>query len=85
MVFGGQQARWLTRCTLLRTMIISGMCGFTNGAAACNKQFRVVEVQRTLYDPPPTATLQGWGEAAPPAFEFRKLCLDVSPEMSTGC
>ena len=65
-------------------MITPGMCGFTIGTAAYDKQFRVVEVQQTLYDPPPTATPQGWREEAPPAFEIRKLCLDVSPEMSTG-
>ena len=65
-------------------MITPVMCGFTIGAAAYNKQFRVVEVQQPLYDPPPTATLQGCREEAPPAFDFRKLCLDVCPEMSTG-
>ncbi|HEU4747186.1 MAG TPA: hypothetical protein VFS56_01705 [Gemmatimonadaceae bacterium] len=29
-----------------------GMCGFTIGAKAYYKQFRVVEVQQTFYDPP---------------------------------
>ena len=29
-----------------------GMCGFTIGAAAYFKQFPVVEVQQTFYDPP---------------------------------
>lgn len=28
-----------------------GMCGFTIGAAAYMKQFQVVEVQQTFYDP----------------------------------
>ena len=30
-----------------------GMCGFTIGAAAYFKQFPVVELQQTFYDPPP--------------------------------
>ena len=68
---------------LLSTMITLGMCGFTIGPAAYCEQFRVVEVQQTFYDPPPT-TLQGWREEAPPDFEFRELSLDASPEMSTG-
>ena len=72
-------------------MIKLGMCGFTIGAAAYYKQFRVVEVQQTFYDPP-TATLQRWREEAPPGFEFTMkawqsgftLGLDVPPKVSTG-
>lgn len=47
-----------------------GMCGFTIGAAAYFRQFSVVEVQQTFYDPPPVATLQKWRAQAPPDFEF---------------
>jgi uncharacterized protein YecE (DUF72 family) len=47
-----------------------GMCGFTIGAAAYFKQFPVVEVQQTFYDPPPRATLEKWRRQAPPEFEF---------------
>ncbi len=47
-----------------------GLCGFTIGAAAYVKQFEVVEVQQTFYDPPPAATLERWRANAPPEFEF---------------
>lgn len=47
-----------------------GMCGFTIGAAAYMKQFSVVEVQQTFYDPPPLATAQKWRAQAPVDFEF---------------
>src|SRR5688572_28141747 len=47
-----------------------GMCGFTIGAAAYFRQFPVVEVQQTFYDPPPLTTVQKWREQAPPQFEF---------------
>lgn len=47
-----------------------GMCGFTIGARAYYKQFRVVEVQQTFYDPPPIQTLERWRSEAPPEFEF---------------
>ena len=47
-----------------------GMCGFTIGAAAYVKQFEVVEVQQTFYDPPPLNTVEKWRAQAPDDFEF---------------
>ena len=47
-----------------------GMCGFTIGAKAYYKQFRVVEVQQTFYDPPRLETLERWRSEAPADFEF---------------
>ena len=47
-----------------------GMCGFTIGAAAYFRQFRVVQVQQTFYDPPPIGTLAKWRRQAPADFEF---------------
>src|SRR6185503_16531494 len=47
-----------------------GMCGFTIGAAAYFKQFPVVEIQQTFYDPPPLETLAKWRRQAPAGFEF---------------
>jgi uncharacterized protein YecE (DUF72 family) len=47
-----------------------GLCGFTIGAAAYFRQFRVVEVQQTFYEPPADATLERWRRRAPPGFEF---------------
>lgn len=53
-----------------------GMCGFTIGAAAYYKKFKVVEVQQTFYDPPPRATLERW--RAQDIQRFRELGLDVT-------
>ena len=47
-----------------------GMCGFTIAAARYYRQFPVVEVQQTFYDPPPMATIEKWRAQAPPEFEF---------------
>jgi uncharacterized protein YecE (DUF72 family) len=47
-----------------------GLCGYTISAAAYFKQFRVVEVQQTFYDPPQLATLEKWRAQAPADFEF---------------
>ena len=47
-----------------------GMCGFTIGADAYFRQFPVLEVQHTFYDPPPLKTLEGWRARAPAEFEF---------------
>jgi hypothetical protein len=47
-----------------------GMCGLTIGRAAYCRQFGVVEVQQTFYDPPPLATLERWRHDAPGGFEF---------------
>ena len=47
-----------------------GLCGFTIGAAAYFRQFRVVEVQQTFYDPPQDATMSRWRRQAPLRFEF---------------
>lgn len=47
-----------------------GMCGFTIGRARYFKQFSVVEVQQTFYDPPPQATLAKWKSEAPADFSF---------------
>ena len=40
------------------------------GAGAYFREFRVVEVQQTFYDPPRDATLARWRRQAPPRFEF---------------
>ena len=61
-----------------------GMCGFTIGAAAYFKQFRVVEVQQTFYDPPPTATLEKWRAQAPADFEFTMKAWQVITHRGTS-
>jgi uncharacterized protein YecE (DUF72 family) len=61
-----------------------GMCGFTIGAAAYFKQFPVVEVQQTFYDPPPLATLEKWRAQAPPSFEFTMKAWQVITHFGTS-
>jgi uncharacterized protein YecE (DUF72 family) len=61
-----------------------GMCGFTIGAAAYFKQFKVVEVQQTFYDPPSLATLEKWRQEAPAAFEFTMKAWQVITHFSTS-
>ena len=47
-----------------------GLCGFTIGAAQYVREFPVVEVQQTFYEPPREATLVRWRRHAPLRFEF---------------
>ncbi len=61
-----------------------GMCGFTIGAAAYVKQFEVVEVQQTFYDPPPPATLERWRARAPASFEFTMKAWQVITHFGTS-
>jgi uncharacterized protein YecE (DUF72 family) len=61
-----------------------GMCGFTIGAAAYMKQFQVVEVQQTFYDPPALATLEKWRRQAPVGFEFTMKAWQVITHLGTS-
>ena len=61
-----------------------GMCGFTIGAAAYYKKFRVVEVQQTFYDPPPIATLERWRREAPLDFEFTMKAWQVITHLGSS-
>jgi len=61
-----------------------GMCGFTIGAAAYFKRFRVVEVQQTFYDPPPMSTLEKWRAQAPAGFEFTMKAWQVITHVGTS-
>ena len=54
----------------MRDDVKLGLCGFTIGAAAYFRQFAVVEVQQTFYDPPQDATLVRWRRQAPLRFDF---------------
>ena len=47
-----------------------GLCGFTMAFADYVREFSVVEVQQTFYQPPGDATLLRWRRRAPPGFEF---------------
>src|SRR6476469_2441181 len=61
-----------------------GMCGYTIGAAAYFKQFRVVEIQQTFYDPPPLATIAKWRAGAPEELEVTMTTWKVLTHMGTS-
>ena len=47
-----------------------GLCGFTIGVADYFREFEVVEVQQTFYEPPRDETLRRWRAQAPLRVEF---------------
>jgi uncharacterized protein YecE (DUF72 family) len=47
-----------------------GLCGFTMAFDDYVREFPVVEVQQTFYDPPSITLLQKWRAEAPTNFEF---------------
>ena len=47
-----------------------GTCGFPVARQRYYREFNVVEVQQTFYDPPREETLRKWREEAPEDFEF---------------
>jgi uncharacterized protein YecE (DUF72 family) len=61
-----------------------GMCGFTIGAAAYFRQFRVLEVQQTFYDPPQASTMEKWRTQAPDDFEFTMKAWQVITHRGTS-
>ena len=54
----------------LRPGIRVGLCGWTIGLARYVREFPLVEVQQTFYDPPADQLLMKWRAAVPPGFEF---------------
>lgn len=60
------------------------MCGFTVGRAAYYKEFPVVEVQQTFYDPPARETLTRWRIEAPAGFEFTMKAWQVITHLGTS-
>lgn len=51
-------------------MLKIGCCGFAGARARYWARFRVVEVQKTFYQPPKPETLARWRAEAPEGFEF---------------
>ncbi len=47
-----------------------GLCGFTMAFEDYVRQYRVVEVQQTFYEPPRDGTMRRWRALAPSDFEF---------------
>lgn len=60
------------------------MCGFTIAAAQYYRQFPVVEVQQTFYDPPDDARLARWRAQAPDDFEFTMKAWQVITHLGTS-
>ena len=65
-------------------MLKLGMCGFTIAARSYYKQFGVVEVQQTFYDPPSVTTLSRWRAEAPTDFEFTIKAWQVITHFGTS-
>ena len=72
MVFSGQYDRRLARCTFAQHDDQTGDVRIHDWSRRILEAVRVVEVQQTVYDPPPIATLQRWREEATPGCEFRE-------------
>ena len=53
-----------------KALIKAGCCGFRMARSEYAKQFRVVEVQQTFYQPPKIETLERWRTEVPNEFEF---------------
>jgi uncharacterized protein YecE (DUF72 family) len=47
-----------------------GLCGFTMAFEDYVREYRLVEVQQTFYEPPGEATMRRWRAQAPSDFEF---------------
>src|SRR3954453_4304095 len=47
-----------------------GLCGFSMAFDEYVREFPVVEVQQTFYEPPRDATMRRWRAEAPEDFEF---------------
>lgn len=65
-------------------MMKLGMCGFTIGAAQYFKQFPVLEVQQTFYDPPAPTTMARWKSQAPADFEFTMKAWQIITHASSS-
>jgi uncharacterized protein YecE (DUF72 family) len=51
-------------------MIHVGICGFSVSHKEIFEKFRLLEVQRTFYNPPMEKTVKKWRKSAPEGFEF---------------
>jgi uncharacterized protein YecE (DUF72 family) len=51
-------------------MIGIGLCGFTMAFEDYVREYRLVEVQQTFYEPPRSGTMRRWRALAPSDFEF---------------
>lgn len=61
-----------------------GCCGFPFSRKRYYTLFRVVEVQRTFYEPPGRETLERWRREAPPGFTFTMKAWQAVTHPSTS-
>jgi uncharacterized protein YecE (DUF72 family) len=54
----------------MKTKTLTGTCGFAESHGKTFKDFGIVEVQQTFYQPPRITTVVCWREEAPNAFVF---------------
>lgn len=54
----------------MKTQILVGTCGFAESHRKTFKDFGIVEIQQTFYQPPRVATVERWREEAPDDFVF---------------
>ena len=61
------------RCTLIRmrqASLFVGCCGWTEAHARYVRDFPVIEIQTTFYQPPSDVVAKRWRAEAPPEFRF---------------
>jgi uncharacterized protein YecE (DUF72 family) len=61
-----------------------GLCGWTIAMASYVREFPLVEVQQTFYEPPDDGLLTRWREQVPPGFEFTMKAWQVVTHTSTS-
>jgi uncharacterized protein YecE (DUF72 family) len=61
-----------------------GCCGFAGSQGRCFRDFRLVEVQQTFYEPPRVTTAERWRAKAPADFEFTLKAWQLITHEATG-
>ncbi len=52
------------------TGVLTGCCGWCEAHARYYREFPIIEIQQTFYDPPPPALAEKWRREAPAGFRF---------------
>jgi uncharacterized protein YecE (DUF72 family) len=59
-----------SRLAMIPGNVRVGLCGFSMAFEDYVREYPVVEIQQTFYEPPRDETMRRWRALAPPAFEF---------------
>ncbi len=65
-------------------MIHVGCCGWSAARARYFREFDVIEVQQTFYQPPRLTTLARWRQEAPAGFQFAIKCFQLVTHETTS-